>query len=315
MHDQGLSSKSSKTSHNQYHHSSHTHKSDTVARMNVREVFVGEGVDQRHKEVNPGQAKEVLCLQFPQLSRHDQLVHAVFTRQGGVSESPYDTLNTSYNTGDKPECVSRNLQIIKEAIGAKHLVFMNQMHGKEILILRQDEFEDFKEPANADALITDIPQLALMVKQADCQGVILFDPMKGVVSNVHCGWKGNAHNILGSVVGRMRSDFGCGEADLMAAIGPSLGPCCAEFADYEQVFPEKFRRFMVRKGYFDLWGISRWQLLEAGLKKDNIEMAGVCTRCKTDMLYSFRAEGMTGRCATVAMLKMKNRPPGLHARR
>ena len=305
MHGQGLPPKYSKKPYNQYHHSSHTRRSDTAVRLNVREVFIGQGVDQRHKKVNSGQAKRVLYSRFPQLSSHNQLVHAVFTRQGGVSKAPYDTLNTSYNTGDKPQCVGRNLQIIKEAIGAKHLVFMNQMHGKDILILRQDEFEEFREPADVDALITDIPQLALMVTQADCQGVILFDRTKGVVSNVHCGWRGNAHNILGPVVGRMRSEFGCRETDLMAAIGPSLGPCCAKFTDYKQVFPEKFRRFMVREGYFDLWEISRWQLLGAGLKRENIEVAGVCTRCKTDMFYSYRAEGTTGRFATVAMLKGK----------
>lgn len=283
--------------------SSYSHRTDSAARMNLKEVFMKQGIDQRHKEANPSQTKGVFCLQFPRLSSHKQLVHAIFTRHGGVSESPYNTLNTSYNTCDKPECIRRNLQIIKEAIGAKHLVFMNQIHGSEILTLRQDEFEDSKEPADVDALITDIPQLGLLVTQADCQAVILFDPMKGVVSNVHCGWRGNVHNVLGSVVARIRSDFGCRGKDIVAAIGPSLGPCCAKFTDHEQVFPEKFRQFMVCEGYFNLWEISRWQLLEAGLRKDNIEVAGICTHCKTHMFYSYRAEGITGRSATVAMLR------------
>jgi YfiH family protein len=152
-------------------------------------------------------------------------------------------------------------------------------------------------------MITDLPLVALMVKQADCQAVILFDPEKGVVSNAHCGWRGNVHNILDSVVGRMKSEFGCRKADLLAAIGPSLGPCCAEFVNHEKEFPAEFRRFMVREGYFDLWEISRWQLLEAGLKEDRIEVANICSRCRTDMFFSYRAEGITGRFATVAMLK------------
>lgn len=278
-----------------------------VGHMNLVKVLVGEGIDRRRSDMNSGQADEIPYLQFPKLSGHDQLLHAVFTRHGGVSRSPYDTLNVSYDTGDKPEFVSGNLHIIKKIIGAKHLVFMNQMHGEKILTLRQDEFEGFEEPAHADATITNVPHVALMVKQADCQAVILFDPLNDVVANVHCGWRGNVHNILGSVVGRMRSAFGSGQADLMAAIGPSLGPCCAEFVDHEQIFPETFRRFMVRDGYFDLWEISRWQLLEAGLKEDNLEVAGICTRCRTDMFYSYRAEGTTGRFATVAMLaKGKN---------
>jgi hypothetical protein len=271
--------------------------------MDMGRTLTGEEMGPPSREINSVRANEVTYLQFPRLLRHDQLVHAVFTRQGGVSEAPYDTLNASYTTGDKPECVSRNLQIIREAIGANHLVFMNQMHGKEILALRGEAFEASGEPAQADAMITDLPLVALMVKQADCQAVLLYDPVKRVVSNAHCGWRGNVHNILDSVVERMKSEFGCRKADLLAAIGPSLGPCCAEFVNHKKEFPEEFKRFMVREGYFDLWEISRWQLLEAGLKEDHIEVANICSRCRTDMFYSYRAEGITGRFATVAMLK------------
>jgi YfiH family protein len=231
------------------------------------------------------------------------LVHAVFTREGGVSKAPYDSLNVSYDTDDPPERVSKNIEIIKDAIGTKDLVFMNQVHGKGILVLRQHDFNGFREPISADAMITDIPQLALMIKQADCQGVLLFDPTKGVVANVHCGWRGNVINILKSVVQKMMSNFGCLAADLVAAIGPSLGPCCSEFIDYEEIFPEAFRRFMTRKDYFNLWEISRYQLLEAGLNNKHIEVAGICTRCRSEMFYSYRGEGETGRFATVIMLK------------
>ena len=240
MHGQGLFSKSSKKPHIPNHPSNHSQGKPTVGCMGMGKMFLGEEMRPRSPRVNPGGANEVPYLQFPEMWRHDQLVHAVFTRQGGVSKAPYDTLNASYMTGDKPECVSSNLQIIKEAIGANELVFMNQMHGKEILALRGERFEALGDPVDADAMITDQPQVALMVKQADCQAVLLFDPIKDVVANVHCGWRGNVHNILGSVVGRMNSEFGCRSADLLAAIGPSLGPCCAEFVNYEQEFPEGF---------------------------------------------------------------------------
>jgi YfiH family protein len=271
--------------------------------MRVKQAFMNQKGDSYRERVNWGRMKRVQCLQFPRLMSHDRLVHAVFTRKGGVSEAPYDTLNVSFDTDDRPEFVSKNLQIIRDAIGAKDLVFMNQVHGKELLVLRQHDFVGFREPIGADAMITDIPQLGLMVKQADCQGVLLFDPTKGVVANVHCGWRGNVVNILESVVDRMASDFGCLPADLAAAIGPSLGPCCSEFVDYEEIFPEAFRRFMTRKAYFDLWEISRHQLLEAGLKNEHIEVAGICTRCRSEIFYSYRGEGETGRFATVIMLK------------
>ena len=259
--------------------------------------------DPPHERINYGMMKGVRCLQFLRLVSHDRLVHAVFTRKGGVSEPPYDTLNVSYDTDDRPECVSKNVQTIKDAIGAKELVFLNQVHGKEILVLRQHDSDVSREAVNADAMITNIPQLALMVKQADCQGVLLYDPVKDVVANVHCGWRGNVVNILGSVVGKMTSEFGCFPKDIAAAIGPSLGPCCSEFVDHGEIFPEAFRRSMIREAHFDLWEISRCQLLEAGLKSEHIEVAGICTRCHSEMFYSYRGEGETGRFATVIMLK------------
>ena len=89
----------------------------------------------------------------------------------------------------------------------------------------------------------------------------------------------------------------------MAAIGPSLGPCCAEFVIHEQIFPRLFGRFMRRENYFDLWEISRWQLSRAGLEEKGIDLAGLCTRCRTDLFFSYRAEGVTGRFGTVAMIR------------
>ena len=89
---------------------------------------------------------------------------------------------------------------------------------------------------------------------------------------------------------------------MSAAVGPSLGPCCAEFRTYEEIFPPEFEKFMVRKNYFDLWAVSRMQLLDAGLDKAHVHIAGICTRCRTDLFYSYRGEGVTGRFGTVVML-------------
>jgi YfiH family protein len=242
-------------------------------------------------------------LQYPIFSGYNHLTHGIFTRIGGVSKPPYDTLNSSYNVGDRPESVKENLRTIKDVIGAKDIIFMNQVHGGGILILRNDDHTRIESTANADALITDIPSIALMVKQADCQGVILYDPVKAVLAVVHCGWRGNVRNILGAVMEKMRSGFGCRESDILAAVGPSLGPCCAEFTSYKEIFPEWFREFIVRDNYFNLWEISRRQLLDAGLAKDRIEIAEICTRCNIEIFYSYRGEGTTGRFATVAMLR------------
>ena len=239
---------------------------------------------------------------YPNLFLNPQLIHGVFTRHGGISEAPYHSLNISYTVGDAPDNVAANLRKIRKTIGAKNLIFMNQSHGTDILALRKGQYIRFENVPSADAIITDVPFFALMVQLADCQGVIIFDPKKNVVANVHCGWRGNVQNILERVVNRMKKDFGCGESHLLAGISPSLGPCCAEFVSHKEIFPDAFKRFRVRENYFDLWAISRWQLESAGLREGNIEIAGICTRCRSDLFYSYRGEGKTGRFGAVAML-------------
>ena len=260
------------------------------------------------KVIIPGESdllwvgKDVTCFRFPDLSLNQKLIHGVFTRMGGLSDPPYNSLNTSYTVGDSPENVTENLSRIKKAIEAERLIFMDQVHGDSVFVIRRGHLDTQGKVPSVDAMITDIPRVALMVKQADCQGVIIFDPKRAVVANVHCGWRGNVRNILGTVVARMKHEFECSPSDLLAAIGPSLGPCCAEFVTHEEIFPGTFRRFMVRENYFDLWAVSCMQLMEAGLREENIEVSGICTRCRTDRFYSYRAEGQTGRFATVAML-------------
>ncbi len=239
---------------------------------------------------------------YPKLSLDPKVVHGVFTRLGGISASPFDSLNTSYSVGDHPKKVNANLTKIKEVMGADRLLYMNQCHGHEVVVRHEGEPYEPGEIPQADALVTNQPGLALMVKQADCQSIIIFDKTLGVVANLHCGWRGNVQNLPARVVSRMTKEFGCGATDLLAAIGPSLGPCCAEFKGHWDIFPEHFKAFEVRKDYFDLWALSTRQLLDAGLKKENIEVAGICTRCRTDLFFSYRGEGETGRFATVAMV-------------
>ena len=247
--------------------------------------------------------EKVTHFQFPGLSLNRRLRHGVFTRQGGVSNPPFDTLNISCFVGDRPEDVAANTRKIKDVFRAKDLLHMNQSHGDGIFALHKGEPGSYSEVPCADAMITNIPGVAILVKQADCQGIIIYDPKKHVVANVHCGWRGSVQNILASVVIRMKEEFGSKESDLVAAIGPSLGSCCGEFVSYRDIFPIEFERFMVRENYFDLWSVSCWQLEQVGLRAENIEVAGICTSCRTDLFYSYRGEGKTGRFGSVVMLQ------------
>ena len=240
---------------------------------------------------------------FPGLSEREHLVHAVFSRKGGVSKGPFASLNVGLSALDSPARVRENLRRIQESIGAQSLLQVDQVHGDNVIIRKRDCALSRNGPGSADAQVTNLTGRALLVKLADCQGVILHDPERNVVGVVHCGWRGNVRNILGKTVGRMEEEFCCRPGSIHVAIGPSLGPCCAEFQEHEQYFPEGFRRFQVRENFFDLWAISCRQLMDAGIPEDHIEIAGACTRCRTDLFYSYRKEGKTGRFAVVAMLK------------
>jgi YfiH family protein len=251
----------------------------------------------------PDPSGEIPYLEFPSLASCAEIRHAVYTRHGGVSQGNFRSLNVGLLTGDRPENVRANLAIIRNTLGARSLKTVRQVHGTHIAIMGEARSSVCEEPVQADAMITALPGVALVVKQADCQAVILFDPSRRVVSNIHCGWRGHRENLIGTVVDRMRADFGCKPSDLRAGIGPSLGPCCGEFVTHERLFPGSFSRFMVRRNYFDFWAISRWQLREAGVKEDHIETAAICTKCNPTLFYSYRAEGTTGRFATAVMLR------------
>ena len=255
-------------------------------------------------ETKPG---EPFYYCFSGLLKYNSLCHRIYTRNGGFSDHPYKSLNISYSVNDDPSRVDRNLALMLENTGADRLIHMNQQHGSRIISLDRNKETGHEQVFDADALITNIPSVAIMVKQADCQGVILFDPEETVVAVVHSGWKGSVQNILGKTVKRMEQDFSCSPGNIVAAIGPSLGPCCAEFTTYREIFPEHFQKYMKGEFNFDFWAISKMQLINAGLSADNIERAGICTKCRTDIFYSYRGEGVTGRFATVAMIRNSTR--------
>jgi copper oxidase (laccase) domain-containing protein len=135
----------------------------------------------------------------------------------------------------------------------------------------------------------------------------LYDPVRRVVANVHSGWRGSVADIAGKTVAVMKNGFGCRGGDMVAAIAPSLGPCCAEFVNYRDEIPEHFWTYRDTKNHFDFWSISCDQLTAAGLRPENIHSGGMCTRCGTDYFYSYRGEARnTGRFAAVIGLRPDN---------
>ena len=167
-----------------------------------------------------------------------------------------------------------------------------------------------RRPIIADAAVTDLTDQYLVIQVADCQSVLMYEPTRRVVANIHSGWRGSIGNIIGRTVDAMAGHFGCSPGRIQAAIGPSLGPCCAEFVNYKIEIPEELWAYRSTDNHFDFWAISSDQLIGAGVPKKNIESSQTCTRCRTDEFYSYRAEKTTGRFAAIIGLKNEDCRPG-----
>lgn len=273
-----------------------------------------------------------LHLEFLPLKKSSPVTHGIFTRLGGQSTGPFSSLNVGLSTGDSREMVEKNRQLVSDALGLGSAVYLNQIHSNKVLVLKrsidghsrkaatctttysaQDTIQSTidGQPSNfsnyncqaADAMVTDIPGLALVIQVADCQPVLLLDPAKKVVANIHSGWKGSIQNIIGRTVDAMEDNFGSDPQTILAGIGPSLGPCCSEFINYSREIPEYLWKYKEEKNHFDFWRISVDQLRERGLSSENITLSGICTRCAADTFFSYRHNNTTGRFAAVIKLE------------
>jgi len=228
----------------------------------------------------------------------------MFFNAGGVSDELFSSLNLSFHVGDLAERVKANRQRVLAALGLRHLVAVNQVHGDGILSVeashRQIELKGY------DALIATLPGTGLLIQQADCQAVLLFAPQSGVVAAIHCGWRGSVLGIIGKTIGCLRERYGVAPEGLLAVVSPSLGPCCAEFIHYHKELPTWMHAYRVRPNHFDFWEISRKQLLDAGVLPAHIDVAGICTCCSPQFFSYRRATkttgGITGRNGSIIAL-------------
>lgn len=235
---------------------------------------------------------------FPDLAAPN-FTHGIFGRRGGGSEAPYHSLNVSFGVGDDPEVVTANRALLKKALGLTTLISARQVHGNRVLTVISEPPGDF-EAEGYDALIANC-RVGLMIQQADCQAVVLYDPDTPALGLAHVGWRGSVGGTIAATVAAMTEAFGTEPAGLRAAISPALGSCCAEFVNYRRELPAWMHTFQTRPNHFDFPAISVRQLQAAGLRPERISRAGLCTRCEPDY-FSYRRERITGRFATVAAL-------------
>jgi YfiH family protein len=245
------------------------------------------------------------------LPAEDGVVHGIFTRLGGHSGPPWESLNTGHTVGDVPSAVLENHRAICEALGVEmaHLVSPHQVHGTRVAAVGLEHRGQVI--ADTDALITDVPGVVLMLRFADCTPLWLYDRRLGAIGLAHAGWRGTVADVAGATVRAMQVAFGCHPSDLVGCIGPSIGPCCYEVGTdvaqaVEHTFGQEGASLLRPQGpgkwHLDMWAANRRQLAEAGVKQ--IEVGGACTACNTEEWFSHRAEhGRTGRMGALITLR------------
>ena len=274
----------------------------------------------------------VSVLQVPAFTNIPWLVHGFSTRPGGVSEIEGEkVLNLGAVDWDTRENVEENRRRFQAALGAADLTLasLHQIHSDVVRSFDAAPTEQHK----GDASATSRPGLLLGVRTADCSPVLLVDPKKCVVAAIHAGWRGTLARIVTKTIGQMQMEFGSRPQDLLAAIGPTIGGCCYEVGtEVASAFAAKFPNAsdffdelrtgdepnplqwlnMMPPGHqpapnkvlLDLKKANRSQLVEAGVREENIFVTEMCTSCDVDRLFSYRKEAnRSGRLMAVIAIR------------
>ncbi|OGR34736.1 MAG: multicopper polyphenol oxidase [Desulfovibrionales bacterium GWA2_65_9] len=224
-------------------------------------------------------------------------ISCVFTtRRGGHSLPPFDGVNLSFDVGDAPTTVAVNRRQLAAGLGLSRWCECRQVHGDVLHIEPAPTPLGTAAVLEGDALATSAPGLALCIKTADCQPVLLAHASGRFVAALHVGWRGNVLDLPGSAVARLCAHYGCDPAGLFAVRGPSLGPQQAQFTNFATEFGAGFREFYDASAQtVDLWRLTRCQLEAAGLRPERIFGLDQCTQSNHQDFFSFRAARVTGR--------------------
>jgi YfiH family protein len=244
--------------------------------------------------------------------------HATLTRRGGVSTEPWVSLNVGATVGDDAASVQENRRRTFQALGRPlHTLFdVWQVHGVEVACADAPRPPE-QAHQRADAILTDRPGVTLFMRFADCTPVFLYDPVRKVIGLAHAGWQGTVQGTAVRAVEVMRSVYGSRPEDLLAGIGPSIGPHHYEVGPdvivaVRGAFGSDAGELLhARNGngapcadgrmLFDLWSANRLLLERAGVRR--VEVSGICTACDLKDWYSHRAEkGRTGRFGALIAL-------------
>ncbi|MCQ2495172.1 MAG: peptidoglycan editing factor PgeF [Lachnospiraceae bacterium] len=269
-------------------------------------------------------------IKFDKFDGLDWMNAGFSTRYGGVSKGCFESMSLSFGRGDPDENIIENFRLLGRSAGfdTEQIVLPNQQHTTEVRVAslgvvswgRGQGFISTRPDYPADGQVTNEPGTVLIVYGADCVPVYLCDPVNKAVGACHAGWKGTLGNIPQKTVELMQKSFGSRPEDIIAVIGPSICMDCYEVsADVAEQFIERFEAEGIsceeselikrvgisakkdnnyaeagrdsEKYLLNLWAINRQNLIMSGLLAENIDISGVCTKCRPDMLFSHRAHG------------------------
>lgn len=244
------------------------------------------------------------------------IVHGFSTRLGGVSPAPWDSLNLDDRRGDDLANVQENFRRLCAAldVDVQRIVLSRQVHRDDVRTVTADDcgkglwrMQDYD---SADALITDETDIPLVVFSADCNVILLHDPVRRAIGAAHAGWRGTALGIAAKAVRAMADAYGCDPSDIRAAVGPAIGQCCFEtdgdvpaaLRDALGAQVEPFISWNGRKYHIDLKSVNALWLQRAGVT--HIDVCPDCTYCLSDLYWSHRRTGLSrGEQAAVICLK------------
>lgn len=225
--------------------------------------------------------------------------HGFSTREGGVSEGCYSSMNFRFNCDDPRENVLKNFEIMADTLDMDYtrLVLSKQVHEDVVHTATEEDCGNGILTENkftsVDALITNEKRIPLVTLFADCVPLFFLDKKQKVAALAHSGWKGTVKRIGQKTVEKMKKDYGSRTEDILTAIGPSIQECHFEVGDdVAQIFAEEFGAdTTVRHGgkyHVNMQKAIEKQFLESGILPENIDNCGICTYCRSDLLFSHR---------------------------
>ena len=250
----------------------------------------------------------VTYIVFPEIEKLGIVTHLFSTRLGGISKGCYSTMNLSYTRGDVKEAVDENYERISEVMGHGHnrndFVSTFQTHTTNVKVVTDEDrgkgpLKD-RGYTDIDGLITNVPGIILSTFHADCPPVYFVDPIHRAIGLAHSGWKGTLGEISTNVLRLMHENYGANPEDTVCAIGPSICGDCYEIG--RDVADEFFARLSMEeieennilvpypndKYRLYLWNAIKLTLIKSGVKKENILVTDICTKCNPELLFSHR---------------------------